>query len=767
MHTKTKMLIIIPLFFALHVHASESVLEESIANLWINELDHNTDVALLTDGKQYYIECSILAERQIDINQLTILTSRPNFCLVSAGEIQSVFDTSSQSIKLTIPTHYFQSESNLLTANAIPQRASLGGFINYDFLYSNSNSSNSYSSLVELGIFKDYWMMKNSMLYQNTPTDERVVRLSSSIEFEFPKNMTRLTIGDSTTAYNPLINSLRFAGLNWGTNYTERPNFVYWNMPTLQGSARIPSTVDLFINGVNIYSQKVSPGDYNLQTGAQIQQAGNAQIVVEDVLGNRSVQSFPIMVTNRLLRPGLSEYNVALGKLRYNYNLDSSDYRDFFVNTYYRKGLSNATTLGTNLSYSKDIQNVGFMWTQAISNIFILDSVVLASYDNDNKFNYSYGLSASKDFGRFSVGLSSKYTERDFKFLGDDLINEFNYPKFENLAYFGMTDIPYLHNLNINYAEQKYYDNPGFSQNNQKIVNVGFNRNFGRRISFGLSYFNAFGDRKDSGGILSLSYSFDDKAVYFSQSADQNTNLQLVKYDSNQVGFDYSFGVNRRSDETMYNVNGVVKTNVGDLDFYHVQGEDNHESQLGYRGAMVWLGDKISFTKNVDNAFALVHVGDYKDIDVLRSLTYVDKTNKKGYAFVHDIIPYVKYDIAFDENQLPIEDKIPYSSQNLTALNQRGYIIDFPIYHAKQVTLRPVDINNQTFAPGSEVYIKNGEEDEVYPISTDGTVTLYGLIPATYPLQIKTKEARTCSTELKVTDNTTSESTSPIDLGCK
>ncbi len=42
-------------------------------------------------------------------------------------------------------------------------------------------------------------------------------------------------------------------------------------MPSLQGSARVPSTVDLYINGVNIYNQKVSPGDYNLLMGAQIQ----------------------------------------------------------------------------------------------------------------------------------------------------------------------------------------------------------------------------------------------------------------------------------------------------------------------------------------------------------------------------------------------------------------------------------------------------------------------------------------------------------------
>ena len=108
MNTRIKILIFINIFFALQVNASENILEENIANLWINELDHNTDITLLTDGQLYYIECNLLTERQIDITQLKKLSARPNYCLVSNGEIQSVFDQSSQAIKLTIPTHFFQ-----------------------------------------------------------------------------------------------------------------------------------------------------------------------------------------------------------------------------------------------------------------------------------------------------------------------------------------------------------------------------------------------------------------------------------------------------------------------------------------------------------------------------------------------------------------------------------------------------------------------------------------------------------------------------------
>ncbi len=94
-----------------------------------------------------------------------------------------------------------------------------------------------------------------------------------------------------------------------------------------------------------------------------------------------------------------------------------------------------------------------------------------------------------------------------------------------------------MHNLNINYAEQKYYENPDFPNSNQKVINVGFNRNFGRRISFGLSYFNSFGDRKDSGGILHLATVLIISPFTLVNELTKIQTLQLVKYDSNQVGF--------------------------------------------------------------------------------------------------------------------------------------------------------------------------------------------------------------------------------------
>ena len=766
MRVNYKFLILVNVLFALNANATEVPDEHSIAGLWINGLNHNTDIGLLKRDNRFYIECAALTDRDIAVQIVKKLENLPEYCLVSEGEITGNFDESSQSIRIIIPSTLFKTEEYGANALAKPEKASFGGFVNYDLFLAGSDSVRDYSGLAEVGFFKDFWIARNSWLYTKSDSEDEIIRLSSSIDIDFPSQMTRLTIGDGTTNINPHINSLRYGGLSWGTTFTEHPDFVYWNMPNLQGSARLPSTVELYINGINIYRQQVSPGDYNLQTGAQIQQGGTAQIVVEDILGNRSVQSFPILVNNKLLKEDLSEYSVTAGKLRYDYNLKSDNYDTFFSNVFYRRGLTNSTSLGVDVVYSQDIQNVGLMWTQALKNWFIFDGLIQSSHDERSGYNYLYGLSASKDFSRFSFGGSVRYADPKFKSLGDDLDGDPSYAKYENLIYLGVSNLPILGNVNLNYVSRQTYARTFNSSELQQILSLGFNRRIGRNLSLGLSYFNSFGDRKDSGATLLLNYNFDNKrTVYLSQTNDNDTSVRFVHRSPMEQGFDYSVGaVQRDGSDTLFNIDGTFKTNAGNLDFQHSNNGSDHDTQVSFRGAMVFLGKQFSFTKPVDYGFALVDVGDYSDITVLRSLSAVNKTNKKGKAFVHDIIPYVPYDIAFDQDQLPIQTKILSSEKRLTGLNQRGYIVNFPVFEAQQVTVKPVDQNGQTFIRGSELHIKN-DQTEVYPIASDGTVTLYGLIPNRYKIDVITANSQQCSTELVVSEDK-KEQVVPVELKC-
>ena len=77
MPIKNKILIMINIFWAFSAQASESNVDPILANLWVNELDMNTDVTLNKQNNQFYIECSILKEkgnRYCTISNLTVET---------------------------------------------------------------------------------------------------------------------------------------------------------------------------------------------------------------------------------------------------------------------------------------------------------------------------------------------------------------------------------------------------------------------------------------------------------------------------------------------------------------------------------------------------------------------------------------------------------------------------------------------------------------------------------------------------------------------
>lgn len=578
-----------------------------------------------------------------------------------------------------------------------------------------------------------------------------------------PEKYLKFRAGDNTTNYNALTNSFRFGGLSFGTNYTERPDFVYWNMPTLNGSAALPSTVDLMLNGVSLYKQAITPGKYSLQTGASIDQGGEATIVVEDVLGNRSVQSFPIYISNKLLSVGLNEYDISLGKLRYNYDEDDTDYREFFSKLYYRRGLSRSTTMGFDATYSDDIKILNLMWTQGISKYFILDTEYAVS-DYNGEVGYGVSGSVSRSFKDWSFGLNSRYYTKEFKQLG---FEEYSInTKYSNLAYLNFSNLKFIDSLSLSYVDNVNYNKDGFEQEDSQIVNVGVQKRLTNNLYTTVNYYKDF-KQHDNGFNIMLSYSWGNvNRVNLEHDTDRNESLLSYTRNSiNQTGLDYSLAVGRSDGEMNYHAFGLYKTNVGDLRASYDEYDNLRLVQAQYNGALVWLGNKAAFTKYVDNAFALVNLSGMENVDVMKSLSVVGKTNKDGYAFVHNVIPYINYDISFDQDQLPLDYSFDQTTKKINALDKRGYIVDFNVAPTKKFIVRLKNINNQNFPLGTVVNVNN---DEGYFVDSDGLFYVYLSQKTNYNLHVLTKEGKTCSASLSVTQNkiNTAES-SIIELVCR
>ena len=85
--------------------------DDVILGLWINGVDQRQDAVLMISDHKKYIECPILKNSFMDLNKFQqIMKSEIAYCLLSESDIQIEQDVDAQLLKITIPTHYMQSQ---------------------------------------------------------------------------------------------------------------------------------------------------------------------------------------------------------------------------------------------------------------------------------------------------------------------------------------------------------------------------------------------------------------------------------------------------------------------------------------------------------------------------------------------------------------------------------------------------------------------------------------------------------------------------------
>ena len=745
--------------------------DDVILGLWINGVDQRQDAVLMISDHKKYIECPILKNSFMDLNKFQqIMKSEIAYCLLSENDIQIEQDVDAQLLKITIPTHYMQSQNIENSALQIPSLPGLGGFLNYNVFYQSGDYSEQANATTDIGIFwKNTFFNSNHIFRKNYLQDEQNfqshTRLNTSLTFEFPKKFTTLQLGDNVSMPTGITQSYYFGGFRWGTNYTSRPDFVYWNTPSFQGSALVPSTVDLIINGNKAYNTKINPGEFNLNNHINFRGLGQAEMIVEDIMGNKTVQNIPIFVNERLLKKGLNDYSLSAGKLRYNFSEDSDDYREWFGSAYFRRGVTEKTTLGSVLDVSKDLKSVGLLWSQYLYKLGLFE---LNSAYSDSKKGEGYTVSTEfkRDTEKYSVGIKSQYYSDDFNMLGmEDNLNGQGYyfPERENLVYISKSNIPVLGNLSLSYVEQKY--RPIAERDDKKIFSIRSSRNLFENLNMSLGVSYETGSEKDHRVDLSLSYRFNDKhSAYYNQTDNDSSNLTIIRNTSNAVGVDYAVGAGRVHGENTGNISTRIKTKAADLDLQYLQTGDSQRYSANLMGAVAWLGNSFGLSKLVNNGFSLVKITESPNIDVYRNDLFIGKTNKNGEIFIHDLIPYTNQHLSFNENQLEIENKVETARKTIMPLNKRGYIVDFPVVHTREVSFKLVNEKGELLPQGSQIIVDQNQDD-IYPISSDYIVTLYGLTHDMHILDIKVSENESCKAYLDLKNN--ENTIQPLTLICK
>lgn len=115
------------------------------------------------------------------------------------------------------------------------------------------------------------------------------------------ERMRTWTVGDFISSSLGWSRAVRLGGISLARNFDVRPDLITFPVPALGGSAVVPTTVDLYINGLRQATAEASGGPFLFANPPAVSGAGKASIVFQDALGREVVIQRPLYMDTRLL----------------------------------------------------------------------------------------------------------------------------------------------------------------------------------------------------------------------------------------------------------------------------------------------------------------------------------------------------------------------------------------------------------------------------------------------------------------------------------
>ncbi|WP_182002619.1 fimbria/pilus outer membrane usher protein, partial [Acinetobacter lactucae] len=389
-------------------------------------------------------------------------------CINDLNEIQFKYLENEQSLNLNVP-------SNMLTGYAVdlngqqitsphllkmkPLNAAI---LNYSLYNSITNDENTFSGSAE-GIFNSaIGNFSSGVLYngsnENSYSHEKWVRLESKWQYVDPEKIRIYTLGDFISNSPDWGSSVRLAGFQWSSAYTQRGDIVTSALPQFSGSAALPSTLDLYVNQQKIYSGLVPSGPFDIKQLPFI--SGNeVTLVTTDATGQQSITKKPYYFSSKILAKGINEFSVDVGVPRYNYGLYSNDYDDAtFASGAIRYGYSNSLTLSGGAEASTDgLSNLGTGFAKNLFGLGVINADIAASqYKDENGYSALLGLE-----GRISKNISFNTSYRKV---------------FDN--YFDLARVSQVRYLKDNQTDAEPHNYLSYSALADEIFRAGINYNF-------------------------------------------------------------------------------------------------------------------------------------------------------------------------------------------------------------------------------------------------------------------------------------------------
>ena len=188
-------------------------------------------------------------------------------------------------------------------------------------------------------------IQQTGILATTTFSDLNAIRLDSNWSYSNQDRAETYTIGDVISGGLAWTRPVRMGGGQVQRNFGVRPDLITTPMPSLSGSAAVPSTLDVYINNAKTFSQSISPGPFSIDRLPVITSQGTARVVITDSTGRQTQSETLLYSSASLLAPNLFDYSLDIGFARRSFGTENFDYdSQLMAIASARYGVSNSFT---------------------------------------------------------------------------------------------------------------------------------------------------------------------------------------------------------------------------------------------------------------------------------------------------------------------------------------------------------------------------------------------------------------------------------------
>jgi outer membrane usher protein len=699
--------------------AESSTFEELVLEVRVNSQETAEMLVVLRDADgQFWFDQRDLDRLRVHVpgNNTHEQGGQSYYALTSVLGVQSQFDELTAMLQLQLPAAMFsRSELQVVQKAAKPLLpAAIGTFLNYQLSAEHAFGNFDTGVYAELGFFSPWGVVSSTQTVRHVEGKTRGLRLDTVWSRDFPERLQTLTVGDTISDSGSWGAALRLGGIHFGTNYGIRPDLITTPTLTAQGSAVVPSSVDVYINNQRVHSEQVQPGPFSIRNLHPVSGAGDVRVVVRDALGREQVITSSFYSSPQVLSRGLQQYSITAGLVRERYAVANFDYGKWAASGSYRRGLTDFLTVETHGEYLQDEGHaLGANLALRVASQGVISATV-ALGGTDDESGWLGGLGFEHRGERVSLAFNTSY-ESDGFHRASEAVFDIGRRRFAGVAQAGV-GFGRSGSLSFALAHRDYHEGwdeqtatLGYSLGlrNASYLQLSVNRDLGltKATSAYLSFSMAMGGRR----------SFESQAQGTRDENRQRVDLQVSMQESAPVGQGHGWylSASQRGD---HDARWTQRFESADVDLRVARYFGSSGQGIQARGALVSVGGTTRAVRAVDGSFALIDVAGIPDVPVYLENHLVTKTDARGKALLHNLQPYEVSRVSIQPTDLPFNTSIKSRVLEIQPAWRSGVLARFPVEKIHPAVFRLLLPDGKPVPAGSSVQLNGGD----FVVAMDG-----------------------------------------------